>query len=171
MIAVDTNPGFPKSFPLKMIFQNHLTKDDFLPAPWTSYLSHHLHPFIHTWEYGCCLHSPYTPGIVQLLQKGDQSSLEPTRLVHQRKEYLCCQRLISVQSNMCSVETRTQGTMLIQLGKWFSQILYSNHLYNTNKYITSDPEILVKYYEGKVCNCEIKERCDYLILQSLYNYH
>ena len=100
-----------------------------------------------------------------------RSSLEPTRLVHQRKENLCCQRLTSVQSNMCSVETRTQGTMLIQLGKWFSQILYSNHLYNTNKYITSDPEILVKYYEGKVCNCEIKERCDYLILQSLYNYH
>ena len=146
MTAVDTSPGFPKSFPLKMIFQNHLMKDDFLTTPSTS----HLCPFIHTWEYGYCLHSPYTPGIVQLLQKGDQSSLEPTRLAHQRKEYLCCQRLISVQSNMCSVETRTQGTMLIQPGKWFSQILYSNHLYNANKYITSDPDILVKYYEGNV---------------------
>ena len=83
---------------------------------------------IHSLVYGCCLHSPYTPGIVQLLQKGDQSSLEPTRLAHQRKEYLCCQRLISVQSNMCLVETRTQGTLLIQPGKWFPksfiQIIY-----------------------------------------------
>ena len=72
MTAVDTNPGFPKSFPLKQVFQNHLGKDDFLAAPLTSHPTHRLHPFIPTWVYGCCLHSPYTPGIVQLLQKGDQ---------------------------------------------------------------------------------------------------
>ena len=119
-------------------------------APWTSYLSHHLHPFIHTWEYGCCLHSAYSPGIIQLLQKGNQVQLRAHKTCSSQKGIFVFQRLISVQSNMCSVETRTQETMLIQPGKWFPQILYSNHLYNTNKYITPDPEILVKYYEGKV---------------------
>ena len=133
-------------------------------APWTSYLSHHLQPFIPTWEYGCCLHSPYSPGIVQLLQKGDQVQLRAHRTCSSEKGIFVFQRLISVQSNKCSVETRTREKMLIQPGKWFPQILYSNHLCNTNKYITSDPEILIKYYEGKVCNCEIKKRCTYLML-------
>ena len=150
MTAVDTNPGFPKSFPPKMIFQNHLTKDDFLTTPWTSDLSHHLHPFIHTWEYCCWLHSPYTPGIIQLLQKGNQVQLRAHKTCSSEKGIFVFQRLISVQSNICSVETRTQETMLIQPGKWFPQIVFSNHLYNTDKYITSDPEILVKYDEGKV---------------------
>jgi len=114
-------------------------------------LSESSSPSIHTyWEYGCCLHSPYIPGIVQLLQKGDQVQLRAHKTCSSEKGIFVFQRLISVQSNMCSVETRTQETMLIQPGKWFPQILYSNHLYNTNKYITSDPEILVKYYEGKV---------------------
>ena len=30
---------------------------------------------IHSLVYGCCLHSPYIPGIVQLLQKSDQVQL------------------------------------------------------------------------------------------------
>ena len=83
-------------------------------------------------------------------RKVTRSSLETIRPVHQRKEYLCCQRFISVQSNMYSVETRMHWRMLTQPGKWFPQILYPNHLYNTHTHITSDPEILVKYYKGKV---------------------
>ena len=70
--VANTNPGFWKPFSLKQIFQNHVMKDEFLTVPWTSHLSHHLHPFIPTWVNGCCLHSPYIPGILQLLQKGDQ---------------------------------------------------------------------------------------------------
>ena len=37
-----------------------------------SHLSHRLHPFTPTWVYACCLHSPYIPEILHLLQKGDQ---------------------------------------------------------------------------------------------------
>ena len=61
-----------KSFPLKHIFPRHMTKDDFLTAPWTSHLSHQLHPFTPTWVCGCWVRSPYIPGILHLLQKGDQ---------------------------------------------------------------------------------------------------
>ena len=60
-----TNPGFQKPFPLKQISQHHVMKDEFLAAPWTSHLSHHLQPFIPTWVNGCCLHSPHIPGILQ----------------------------------------------------------------------------------------------------------
>ena len=57
--ATEINPEFSKAFPLKQIFPNHMTKDDFLTDPWTSHLSHRLHPFTHTWVHGHCLHSPY----------------------------------------------------------------------------------------------------------------
>ena len=83
-------------------------------------------------------------GLFNCSRKVIRSSLEPTGPVHQKKEYLCCQRFISVQSSMYSVETRMQVRMLIQPGKWIPQNLYSNHLFNTNKHITSDPEILIK---------------------------
>ena len=43
-------------------------------VPRTSHLSH-LHPFIPTWVNGYGPHSPYIPGILQLLQKGDQVQL------------------------------------------------------------------------------------------------
>ena len=62
----------PKSFPLEHAFPSHRTKADFLTAPWTSHLSHQLHPFTPTWVCGCCVCSPYIPGILHLLQKGDQ---------------------------------------------------------------------------------------------------
>ena len=66
--VVDTNPGFWKPFPLKQISQHYVMKDEFLAAPRTSHLNHHLHSFIPTWVNGCCR----IPGILQLLQKGDQ---------------------------------------------------------------------------------------------------
>ena len=75
MTVADTNPGFQKPLPLKQIFKSHVTKDEFLTAPWTTDLSLHLHPFIPTWVTGCCLHSPYIPGILQLFQKADQVQL------------------------------------------------------------------------------------------------
>ena len=170
MTTVDTNPGFPKSFPLKMIFQNHLMKGDFLTAPWTSPLSH-LHPFVPTWVYGCCFPSPYIPGMFRLLQKGDQVQLRAHRTCSSEKGIFVLSEIHQCPIQYVFSWDENARDNVKEPGKWFPQILYSNHLYNTNKYITSDPEILVKYYEGKVCNCEIKERCDYLILQSLYNYH
>ena len=72
MTVADTNPGFQKPLPLKQISQSHVTKDEFLVAPWTTHLSLHLHSFIPTWVTGCCLHSPYIPGSLQFFQKGDQ---------------------------------------------------------------------------------------------------
>ena len=64
-----------KPFPLEHVFPSHRTKADFLTAPWTSHLSHQLHPFTPTWVFDCCVRSPYIPGILHLLQKGDQVRL------------------------------------------------------------------------------------------------
>ena len=69
-------------------------------------------------------------------RKVTRFSPETTSPVHQRKEYLCSERFIRVQSYMYSGETRMHGRMLIQPRKLFPQILYSKHIYNTNKYIT-----------------------------------
>ena len=40
--------------------------------PWTSHLSHRLHPFTTTWVCGYSLHSPSIPRKLSLLQKGDR---------------------------------------------------------------------------------------------------
>lgn len=161
---MDTNSGFPKSFSLKMIFKNHLTEDD-SSLLLTSSLSIHTYlnmaiaPFsLYSWLFNCS-------------RKVIRSSFRAHKTCSSEKGKFVLSETYQCPIHMCLVETRTQGTLLIQALKMIPQILYSNHLYNTNKYITSDPEILVKYYGGKVCNCEIKKRCDYLVLQSLYNYH
>ena len=79
-------------------------------------------------------------GCFDCSRKVIRSSLEPTGPVHQKKEYLCCQRFISVQSSMYSVETRMQGTMLKSLEndfpKFFIQITYITLIHNIRSWDT-----------------------------------
>ena len=117
----------PKSFPLKQIFPDHMTKDDFLTDPWSSHLSHRLHPFRHTCVYGCCLHSPYIPGILHSLQKGNQVQLRD-------HEACLSEKGDSSVSNPICIQVRRQGVVEYwhSLEKWFPQILYWKYLYNAN---------------------------------------
>ena len=136
MTAVDTNPGFPKSFPLKQVFQTtwgRMTSSLLLwPLIWLIISNHSYLP-------------GYMAAVSTLLillgsfscsRKVTRFSPETTSPVHQRKEYLCSERFIHAQPYMYSGETRMHGRMLIRPRKWFPQILYSKHIYNTNKYIT-----------------------------------
>ena len=139
MTAADTNPGCQKLFPLKQIFQSQVRKDEFLGAPWTSHLSHHLQPFIPTWVNGCCLHSPYIPGILQLLQKGDQ--------VQHRDKPCSSEKGIFVLLEIHQYRNQyifRWDKNAFSTRKWFPETLYSKPLYNTNKHPTISPEILVK---------------------------
>ena len=113
----------PKSFPLKQIFPDRMTKDDFLTDPWSSHLSHRLHPFRHTCVYGCCLHSPYIPGILHSLQKGNQVQLRD-------HEACLSEKGDSSVSNPICIQVRRQGVVEYwhSLEKWFPQILYWKHL-------------------------------------------
>lgn len=131
--ATEINPEFSKSFRLKQIFPNHMTKHDFLTDPWTSHLSHRPHVFTCTCVYGCCLNSPYIPGILHLLQKGDQVWLRDHKTCLSEKEILFfARRFFSFQYNTYWWEEKV---CLIQPREWFPQILYWKQLYNTNKYI------------------------------------
>ena len=124
-----------KSFPLEHVFPSHRTKADFLTAPWTSHLSHQLHPFTPTWVCGCCVRSPYIPGILHLLQKGDQVRLRDHKACSSEKGIFVLLEIHKFPTNMYLGEKRTDGWMLIQPRGWFLQILYWKHPYNTNKYI------------------------------------
>ena len=125
----------PKSFPLKQIFSNHITKGEFLTNPCTCpWLIGSIHSHLPVYMAG--VSSLFTSqGFFICSKKVIRSGLETTRPVPQRKEYLFCQGFITFQSNMYLGEKRTHGWMLIQPREWFPQILYWKHPYNTNKYI------------------------------------
>ena len=139
MTAADTNPGCQKLFPLKQIFQSQVRKDEFLSAPWTSHLSHHLQPFIPTWVNGCCLHSLYIPGILQLLQKGNQVQFRDKTYWSVKGIFV----LLEIHQYCIQYVFRWDEKAFCSR-KRFPEILYSKLLYNTNKHLTISPEILVK---------------------------
>lgn len=113
-------------------------------------LSSESSPSIVTYRiYGCCFPSPYILGIIQLLQKGDQVQLSAHRTCSSEKRNSCVVRDSSVSIQYVFSWDESARDNVKKPGKWFPQILYSNHLYNTNKHITSDPEILIKYYQAK----------------------
>ena len=167
--------GYKPRFPKIISTEDDLPKppdEGWLPPCSLDLLSESSSPSIHTY-LGIWLLSPFS------LYSWDRS-IAPERWSVQLRAHKACSseegKFVLSETYQCPIQyvfswdENTRDTVNTAW-KMIPQILYSNHLYNTNKYITSDPEILVKYYEGKVCNCEIKERCDYLILQSLYNYH
>ena len=94
---------------------------------------------IHSLVYGCCLHSPYIPGILQLLQKGDQ--------VQHRDKPCSSEKGIFVLLEIHQYRNQyifRWDKNAFSTRKWFPETLYSKPLYNTNKHPTISPEILVK---------------------------
>ena len=126
-----TNPGFRKPFPLKQISQHHMMKDEFLAAPWTSHLSHHLQPFIPTWVNGCCLHSPYIPGILQWFQKSDQVKVRHKPCSSEKGIFV----LLEIHQYRIQYVFRWDENAFSSR-KRFPEILYSKPLYNTNTHLT-----------------------------------
>ena len=130
MTVADTNPGFQKPFLLKQIFQSHVTKDEFLTAPWTTHLSLHLHPFIPTWVTGCCLHSPYIPGILQLFQKGDQVQLGDKPCWPEKGKFV----LLEIHQYRIQYVFRWDDNAFCPRKHFLKYFIQSR--YNTNKHLT-----------------------------------
>ena len=100
-------------------------------VPRTSHLSHHLHPFTPTWVSGCCLHSLYIPGILQLLQKGDQVQFRDKTYRSEKGIFV----LLEIHQYRILYVFRWDEKAFCSI-KRFPEILYSKPLYNTNKHLT-----------------------------------
>ena len=99
-------------------------------VPRTSHLSH-LHPFIPTWVNGCCLHSLYIPGILQLLQKGNQVQFRDKTYWSVKGIFV----LLEIHQYWIQYVFRWDEKAFCSR-KRFPEILYSKLLYNTNKHLT-----------------------------------
>ena len=93
---------------------------------------HMLHPFRHTWEYGCCLHSPYIPEILHLLQKDDQIWLRDHKTCSSEKGIFV---LLEIHQYRIQYVFRWDENAFSSR-KRFPEILYSKPLYNTNTHLT-----------------------------------
>ena len=131
MTATEINPDFSKIISTEADLPKPHDKRWIPHWSWDLSLSHRLHPFTPTCVYGWWLQSPYIPGILHLLQKGDQVQLRDKPCSLEKGIFV----LLEIHQYRIQYVFRWDENAFSSR-KWFPEILYSKLLYNTNTHLT-----------------------------------